>query len=48
MDMAELNRIAEHGLGGEFRLNEPMHKHTSWRTGGSADRAAPWCSRTVR
>jgi UDP-N-acetylmuramate dehydrogenase len=39
MDMAELNRIAEHGLGGEFRLNEPMHKHTSWRTGGSADRA---------
>ena len=39
MDMAELNRIAEHGLGGEFRLNEPMHKHTSWRAGGSADRA---------
>jgi len=39
MDMAELNRIAEHGLGGEFRLNEPMHKHTSWRTGGPADRA---------
>jgi len=39
MDMAELNRIAEHGLGGEFRLSEPMHKHTSWRTGGSADRA---------
>ena len=39
MDMAELNRIAEHGLGGEFRLSEPMHKHTSWRTGGPADRA---------
>jgi UDP-N-acetylmuramate dehydrogenase len=39
MDMAELNRIAEHGLGGEFRLNEPMDRHTSWRTGGPADRA---------
>lgn len=39
MDMAELKRIAEHGLGGEFRLNEPMHRHTSWRAGGSADRA---------
>jgi UDP-N-acetylmuramate dehydrogenase len=39
MDMAELNRIAQHGLGGEFRLNEPMDKHTSWRTGGPADRA---------
>jgi UDP-N-acetylmuramate dehydrogenase len=39
MDMAELNRIAQHGLGGEFRLNEPMRKHTSWRTGGPADRA---------
>ena len=39
MDMAELNRIAQHGLGGEFRLNEPMRNHTSWRTGGPADRA---------
>lgn len=39
MDMAELNRIAQHGLGGEFRLNEPMERHTSWRTGGPADRA---------
>jgi UDP-N-acetylmuramate dehydrogenase len=39
MDMAELNRIAQHGLGGEFRLNEPMRKHTSWRTGGAAKRA---------
>ena len=33
MDMAELNRIAQHGLGGEFRLNEPMREHTSWRAG---------------
>jgi UDP-N-acetylmuramate dehydrogenase len=39
MDMAELNRIAQHGLGGEFRLNEPMDRHTTWRTGGPADRA---------
>jgi UDP-N-acetylmuramate dehydrogenase len=39
MDMAELDRIAQHGLAGEFRLNEPMRKHTTWRTGGPADRA---------
>ncbi len=39
MDMAELNRTAQHGLGGEFRLNEPMRKHTTWRTGGAAKRA---------
>jgi UDP-N-acetylmuramate dehydrogenase len=39
MDMAELERIAQRGLGGEFRRNEPMRKHTSWRTGGHADRA---------
>ena len=39
MDMAELERIAQRGLGGEFRLNEPMRKHTSWRAGGHADRA---------
>jgi UDP-N-acetylmuramate dehydrogenase len=39
MDMAETNRIAQHGLAGEFRLDEPMRKHTSWRTGGAAQRA---------
>jgi UDP-N-acetylmuramate dehydrogenase len=39
MDMAELERIAQRGLGGEFKLNEPMRSHTSWRTGGFADRA---------
>jgi hypothetical protein len=39
MDMAERDRIALHGLAGEFRLNEPMRKHTSWRTGGAAQRA---------
>ncbi|MEO8631376.1 MAG: UDP-N-acetylmuramate dehydrogenase [Betaproteobacteria bacterium] len=37
--MTELERIAERGLGGEFRRNEPMRKHTSWRVGGPADRA---------
>ncbi|PWT76290.1 MAG: UDP-N-acetylenolpyruvoylglucosamine reductase [Proteobacteria bacterium] len=39
MDMAELDRIAQHGLRGEFRHNEPMSKHVSWRAGGTADRA---------
>jgi len=39
MDMAEHNRIATHGLAGEFRFDEPMRKHTSWRTGGAARRA---------
>ncbi len=39
MDMAELNRIAQQGWAGEFRLYEPMRKHTSWRTGGPAQRA---------
>jgi UDP-N-acetylmuramate dehydrogenase len=39
MDMAELGRFAQHGLAGEFRSNEPMRKHTSWRIGGPAQRA---------
>lgn len=39
MDMAEINRIAQGSLAGELRLNEPMHKRTSWRTGGVARRA---------
>lgn len=38
MDMAELVQIETSGLGGEFRRNEPMHKHASWRAGGVADR----------
>lgn len=37
--MAELGRIASHGLRGEFKHDEPMVKHTSWRCGGPADRA---------
>lgn len=39
MDMTELFRIARYGLRGEFRHDEPMRRHTSWRAGGSADRA---------
>jgi UDP-N-acetylmuramate dehydrogenase len=39
MDMTELLRIARHGLRGEFRHDEPMSRHTSWRAGGTADRA---------
>jgi UDP-N-acetylmuramate dehydrogenase len=39
MDMAERNRMARYGLVGELRFDEPMRKHTSWRTGGPARRA---------
>jgi len=39
MDMTEVLRIARHGLRGEFRHDEPMSRHTSWRAGGTADRA---------
>ena len=39
MDMADTDRIAPHGLAGEFRFDEPMRKHVSWRTGGAAQRA---------
>lgn len=39
MDMTEVLRIARHGLRGEFRHDEPMSRHTSWRAGGKADRA---------
>lgn len=39
MDMTEVLRIARHGLRGEFRHDEPMNRHTSWRAGGTADRA---------
>ena len=27
-----------HAIGGRLRLGEPMHRHTSWRVGGPADR----------
>jgi UDP-N-acetylmuramate dehydrogenase len=39
MDMSEIN--LNHGssaLRGELRLNQPMKKYTSWRTGGMAER----------
>ncbi len=39
MDMAEIVRIETSGLRGEFRHNEPMRKHVSWRAGGAADRS---------
>ena len=38
MNMAEIEQISAHGLAGDFRLREPMRRHTSWRTGGAADR----------
>jgi UDP-N-acetylmuramate dehydrogenase len=39
MDMADLRHISKPGWAGELRRNEPMRKHTSWRTGGLAARA---------
>ena len=38
MDMAELGQIETSGLRGDFRRNEPMRRHVSWRAGGVADR----------
>ncbi len=38
MNMAEIEQITARGLGGDFRLREPMRSHTSWRAGGAADR----------
>jgi UDP-N-acetylmuramate dehydrogenase len=39
MGMAEARLVATPPWAGEFRLNEPMRKHTSWRVGGPAARA---------
>jgi len=39
MDMAEQQHLAGTGPTGELRLDEPMRRHTSWRTGGPARRA---------
>jgi UDP-N-acetylmuramate dehydrogenase len=39
MDVAEANRIPALLPAGELIRDEPMSKHTSWRTGGRADRA---------
>lgn len=38
MNMADLDHIQTGGLSGDFRLREPMRRHTSWRAGGVADR----------
>ena len=39
MHMAEQIHLSHPALRGRLLANEPMRKHTSWRTGGSADRA---------
>lgn len=39
MDMSEADRIRRSALRGQLRRREPMSRHTSWRTGGVADRA---------
>jgi len=39
MNMAESISILAGGLRGELRRDEPMRKHTTWRVGGTADRA---------
>ena len=39
MDMSEQEQFGTSALRGEQRRDEPMRKHTSWRAGGTADRA---------
>ena|SRR5487761_1926870 len=39
MHMAEQRHLANPALRGRLLYHEPMRKHTSWRTGGAADRA---------
>jgi UDP-N-acetylmuramate dehydrogenase len=39
MHMAEQRYLSNPALRGRQLLHEPMRKHTSWRTGGTADRA---------
>jgi len=39
MHMAETRQLSDPALRGRLLLDEPMRKHLSWRTGGSADRA---------
>src|SRR5574340_1800679 len=39
MNMAEQNRLSGGELRGKLRLAEPMSRHTSWRTGGVAQRS---------
>lgn len=37
--MAEFEHLAVSSLRGELRRDEPMHRHVSWKAGGTADRA---------
>ena len=39
MHMAEQRHLSNPVLRGRLAFDEPMRKHTSWRTGGTADRA---------
>ena len=39
MHMAELRHLSDPALRGRLMTNEPMRRHLTWRTGGSADRA---------
>jgi UDP-N-acetylmuramate dehydrogenase len=39
MDMSEQVQLGTPALRGELRRDEPMRRHTSWRAGGTADRA---------
>src|SRR6185436_9130894 len=39
MDMSEQGPLGTTALRGELRRDEPMRRHTSWRAGGTADRA---------
>jgi UDP-N-acetylmuramate dehydrogenase len=39
MHMAEQRHLSNPALRGRLLRHEPMRKHTSWRTGGAADRA---------
>jgi UDP-N-acetylmuramate dehydrogenase len=39
MNMADSRHLLAEGLRGALCFDEPMHRHTSWRAGGSADRA---------
>ena len=36
--MTELQHLANTALRGTLSRNVPMRKHTSWRTGGAAER----------
>jgi UDP-N-acetylmuramate dehydrogenase len=39
MDMTDLDNIEQSGLRGRLTRDEPMHRHVTWRAGGTADRA---------